>query len=139
MNLNPFSSSAWNPTEENLDTHPAGASASANVDHWDRGRTDEEIGFARRPWRFLHGIGYLIVVFLALVFSVFREVKHSRELYQMNQLIATADAQRRQWQEAARLDEAQKARLMAEVMRLQSLRREASTGNAADNLAALQP
>jgi hypothetical protein len=64
------------------------------------------------------------LVFLILVFMVFREVKHSRELYRMNQLVIATEAQRRQWQELARLDEAREAGLMAEVLRLQSLPRE---------------
>ncbi len=75
----------------------------------------------QRHWRFLNGLGYVTVVFLALVFSVFREVKHSRELFRMNQFIATSDAQRRQWQDLERLHEAREAHLTAELLRLQGL------------------
>ncbi len=126
--------------EENLDAPPGDASASANLDSRDRGyaHADEQLRLAHHQWRFLNAIGYMTIVFLVLVFSVFREVAHSRELFHMNQLMLAADAQRRHWQEVARLEEAQDARLMAELFR-QSLRQDAPDRNTTDNLAALQP
>ena len=38
------------------------------------------------------------VLFLFLLFCVFREVRHSRELFRMNQLVLAADMQRQHWQ-----------------------------------------
>ena len=60
------------------------------------------------------------VLFLFLLFCVFREVRHSRELFRMNQLVLAADMQRQHWQELERLDEAREATLLAELQRLQS-------------------
>ena len=63
---------------------------------------------------------YLCALFLFAVFCVFREVRHSRELFRMNQLVLAADVQRQHWQELERLDEAREATLLAELQRLQS-------------------
>ena len=60
------------------------------------------------------------VLFLFLLFCVFREVRHSRELFRMNRLVLAADMQRQHWQELERLDEAREATLLAELQRLQS-------------------
>ncbi len=60
------------------------------------------------------------VLFLFLLFCVFREVRHSRELFRMNQLVLAADMQRQHWQELERLDEAREATLLAEIQRLQA-------------------
>lgn len=63
---------------------------------------------------------YLCALFLFVVFCVFREVRHSRELFRINQMVLAADAQRQHWQELERLDEAREATLLAELQRLQS-------------------
>ena len=58
-------------------------------------------------------------LFLIIVFFVFREIQHYRELYRMSRLVATAEARTRQWQERERIEEAQKASLLAELHRQQ--------------------
>ena len=63
---------------------------------------------------------YSCVLFLFLLFCVFREIRHSRELFKMNQLVVAADQQRQHWQELERLDLAREASLQAELQRLQS-------------------
>jgi hypothetical protein len=121
MTTNPFISQAQNPFTANLGGQPEDESTSASLANSDGGHLNEEFGSARHQRRFLNYAGFSSAVFLVLVFSVFREVSHSRELFKMNQLVAAADAQRRQWQELERLDEAREACLMAEVLHLQSL------------------
>ena len=63
---------------------------------------------------------YSCVLFLFVLFCVFREIRHSRELFKMNQLVVAAEQQRQHWQELERLDEAREASLLAELQRLQS-------------------
>ena len=134
MTTNPFISPTWNPILENIGGQSDGDSASASLSNSDSGRAGGKFGFAQHERRFLKRAGFASVVFLVLVFSVFREVKHSRELFQMNRLVAIAEAQRRQWQERQRLDEAREACLMAEVLRLQSLPRDTQIAKASYNI-----
>lgn len=124
MTTNPFISQTRNSFAENIGGQSDGESTSANLSDSGSGHANEEFGSAQHQKRFLKRVGYSSVVFLVLVFSVFREVKHSRELFRMNQLVAVADAQRRHWQEMQRLDEAREACLMAELLRLQALPRD---------------
>ena len=134
MTTNPFISQTWNPIAENIGGQSEGEPASASLSNSDSKRSVGEFSFAQHERRFLKRAGFSSVVFLVLVFSVFREVKHSRELFQMNRLVAVAEAQRRQWQERQRLDEAREACLMAEVLRLQSLPRDTQIAKASYNI-----
>lgn len=59
-------------------------------------------------------------MFLVVLFFVFREIQHNRELYRMSRLVAAAEAQTRQWQERQRMEEAQRAGLLA-VLHTQQL------------------
>jgi hypothetical protein len=124
MSTNPFISQTRNPILENIGGQSECEPASANLSNSDSARTVRKFGSAQHERRFLRRVGFVSLVFLILVFTVFREVKHNRELYRMNQLVVATEAQRRQWQELARLDEAREAGLMAELLRLQSLPRD---------------
>ena len=124
MTITPFISPTRNPFVEHIGGLPEGEPASASLSNSDGEHTRGKFGSAQHERRFLKRAGFSSVVFLVLVFCVFREVKHSRELFQMNRLVAVAEAQRRQWQELQRLDEAREACLMAELLRLQSLPRD---------------
>jgi len=134
MTTNPFISPTRNPIVEHIGGQSDGESASASLSNSDSEHTGGKFGFAQHEKCFLKRAGFLSAVFLVLVFSVFREVKHSRELFQMNRLVAVAEAQRRQWQERQRLDEAREACLMAEVLRLQSLPRDTQIAKASYNI-----
>ncbi len=57
------------------------------------------------------------MMFLIVMFFVFREIQHNRELYRMSRLVAAAEAQTRQWQERQRLEEARRAGLIAVLHR----------------------
>ena len=61
------------------------------------------------------------IVFLVLVLFVFREIQHTRELYQMSRMISVAEAERRHWQEKLRLEEGRAAGLAAMMHSQQSL------------------
>jgi len=65
--------------------------------------------------RFLPWVCLAIALFAMAVFSVVREIQHSRELYRMSQEVTLAEAQRRQCLEALRMSEAREARLQAEL------------------------
>jgi hypothetical protein len=136
MTTNPFISPTRNPIVEDIGGQYEGEPALASLSNSDSERSGGEFGIAQHERRFLKRVGFSSVVFLVLVFSVFREVKHSRELFQINRLVAVAEAQRRQWQELQRLDEAREACLMAEVLRLQSLPRDTQIVKASDNIPA---
>jgi hypothetical protein len=63
--------------------------------------------------RFLCLVGVAAVLFLAIVFSVFREIEHNRELYDLSRKLAATEANARHWQEQLRLEEARSAGLEA--------------------------
>ena len=85
---------------------------------------DGEFASPQKRNRFLQLAGSASVIFLVLVFLVFREIAHNRELYQMSRMVAAAEAQKQLWKERHRLDEARAAALMAELLRQQSLSRD---------------
>lgn len=124
MITNPFISQTRNPFAEEIGNATDGESVPGSAARNDPGHTDVATRPAQFQKRFFKFIGCLLMIFVVLVFSVFREVKHSRELFHMNQLLAAAEAEKRQWQELQRLDEAREALLMAQLLRLQSLTRD---------------
>lgn len=62
---------------------------------------------------FLKCAGLAAAVFLIAALFLFREIQHSRELYQMGQLVTKAEAQKRQWQEKQRVEETRAAGYLA--------------------------
>ncbi len=136
MKIIPFFSQSRHAIEENIGGQFNGEPTSANPSNHESDCTDEEPGSALHHQRFIKRASHLSLVFLVLVFSVFREVKHTRELFTISQMVTAADTQRRQWQEVARLDEAREACLMAEVIRLQTLPRETMLAGIAGNMSA---
>lgn len=128
MTTNPFISPTRIAIEES-DRFINGAREAVNPFGEETGRLGGEPGWLERNRPFLKRVGYFSVLFLVVIFSVFREVKHSHDLFRMSQMVAAADVERRQWQERERLDEARSAYLAAEVFRLESLLpRDAKTG-----------
>lgn len=83
-----------------------------------------EFGSGQKLSRFIQLACYAVAIFIVFVFCVVREIEHSRELYRMSRLVSAAEAQKRQWQERHRLDEAREAELLAELLRQQSLPRD---------------
>ena len=65
--------------------------------------------------RFINVVCVGTALLLVIVFSVFREIHHNRELYRMSRMVASSEAQARQWQERLRLEEAREASLRAEL------------------------
>src|ERR1039457_4176214 len=71
---------------------------------------------APHPTReFINGVYVATAMLLVLVFSVFREIHHNGDLYRLSQMVASSEAQTRQWQERLRLEEAREASLLAEL------------------------
>jgi hypothetical protein len=71
--------------------------------------------------RFVKCAGAATLVFLVLVLFVFREIQHTRELYQLSRLVMAAEAERRLWQEKLRLAEGRSASLVAAMHSQQAL------------------
>ncbi len=69
----------------------------------------------QNPLRSPKGIGIVSVVFAVLVLFVFREIQHTRELYQMSRMVTAAEKERRLWQEKWRLAEGRNAGLIATI------------------------
>lgn len=71
--------------------------------------------------RFLRRVATGTALFLMLVCFIAREITHNRELYRMGRLVAAAEAETRQWRERQRQEEANEARLAAELLHQQTL------------------
>jgi hypothetical protein len=63
--------------------------------------------------RFVRRLGLVSGLFLMVVFSVFREIQHNREMYRMSQRVAAAEADSLRRREALRMEEAREASLVA--------------------------
>ena len=124
MKKNPFASHASMPKgdEPHAGQNHERASGAANAG--DGEPSDGEFASPQKRNRFLQLAGSASVIFLVLVFLVFREIAHNRELYQMSRMVAAAEAQKQFWKERHRLDEARAAALMAELLRQQSSSRD---------------
>ena len=118
MNTNPFA--AQNHYERREILSGAGTGEFRSALRSDSAAPEQPPGSGQITYNMFKITICLCALFLFVVFCVFREVRHSRELFRMNQMVLAADAQRQHWQELERLDEAREATLLAELQRLQS-------------------
>jgi hypothetical protein len=120
MRNNPFIPQSRNPiVEQNQARWRFSEPVSEARAYDDSDRLRGGLSPQHRTKRFARCVCLGSALFLIIVFFVFREMQHYRELYRMSLLVATAEAQTRQWQERQRMEEAQKAGLLAELHRQQ--------------------
>jgi hypothetical protein len=120
MTTNPFNPQAQTPVVEpnhnwQYKTEFSDEGMTTNNDN----PSGMEINPSHPARRFINGVCVASALFLIMVFSVFREIQHNRELYRMSRMVATSEAQMRQWQERFRLEEAREAGFQA-VLQSQS-------------------
>lgn len=116
MRNNPFIPQSRNPIVEQ--SHPrwhGSEPVSEAPENDDFDQSGGKLSPQHRARRFVKWMCLASAVFLIVVFFVFREIQHYRELYRMSRLVAAAEAQTRQWQERYRLEEAKDAGLLAEL------------------------
>lgn len=125
MKKNPFIAQPWTSNVTNTGAVPTTVPTVEDALNFGCKHTAGCFGATSRGRRFLKLICCSSVIFLVLVWFVFREIKHCREVYRMSRLVSLSEAQRRQSLERQRLGESREARLQAELLRQQSLAREA--------------
>ena len=71
---------------------------------------------------FLICVGLASAAFLIAMLFVFQEVRHTRELYRMSRFISHVEAEKQEWREKQRIEEARTAELLATLNSDPSLR-----------------
>ena len=98
MKTNPFAAYAPIPSGHGACREPNHEFAGDAASGGDGGPAAGEFGSVQKRSRFTQLACYAVAIFIVLVFCVFREIEHRRELYRMSRLVSAAEAQQRQWQ-----------------------------------------